>query len=302
MLGLARSEENRAVQQRENSVILLEDNYKQRYQGFDPNSPESYIIFEFMTNKFMEQSLDFATSLQENFKTIARRPDRGVKQAGFLVLRETAMPSVLIELGFINNNDDAKYLSSAIGQRALASAIFAGFKHYKKEFDNNQGSKNIASSNSKGSEESTFVSKTSQPLPQQSGRVSQQDTQPAATQQTGNNSVYISKPKQDPLITSKVQPAAPQTQKPENTAAIPVVRPDEAEYRIQILVTDFEIASDSPKLKGVSPVSFYFHNGAYKYTYGSTADRNEAVRILREMKPKFKDAFIVEFKNGKRVK
>jgi N-acetylmuramoyl-L-alanine amidase len=306
MLGLARSEENRAVQQRENSVILLEDNYKQRYQNFNPNSPESYIIFEFMTNKFMEQSLEFANSLQENFRTVARRADRGVKQAGFLVLRETAMPSVLIELGFINNSDEARYLSSAIGQRSLASAIFTGFKQYKKEFDKNQGSKNI-SSNDKQSEESTYVSKPSQPLPQQPATVSQPEPQPATRQQSGDNPAYISKPKYEPAITPRQKPVAPaqpavSQSNPESTTAKPAANPDEIEYRIQILISGFQLAPNSPQFKGVSPVSFYIQNDVYKYTYGSTTDRGEATRLLRQMKQKFKDAFIVELKNGKRIK
>lgn len=104
ILGLARSEENLAVAKRENSVILLEDDYTTTYEGFDPNSPESYIIFEFMSNKFMEQSLELANYIQKDFKDIAKRNDRGVRQAGFLVLRKTSMPSILIELGFINNS------------------------------------------------------------------------------------------------------------------------------------------------------------------------------------------------------
>lgn len=139
ILGLAKSEENLAVAQRENSVILLEDDYSAKYEGFDPNSPESYIIFEFMTNKFMEQSLDFASNIQTSFKVKAKRPDRGVRQAGFLVLRRTSMPSVLIELGFINNSTEAAFLASKSGQTKMAEAIFHGFTEYKKNFDKKQG-------------------------------------------------------------------------------------------------------------------------------------------------------------------
>lgn len=139
ILGLAKSEENLAVAQRENSVILLEDDYSAKYEGFDPNSPESYIIFEFMTNKFMEQSLDFASCIQTSFKVKAKRPDRGVRQAGFLVLRRTSMPSVLIELGFINNSTEAAFLASKPGQTKMAEAIFSGFTEYKKSFDKKQG-------------------------------------------------------------------------------------------------------------------------------------------------------------------
>ena len=138
ILGLARSEENLAVAKRENSVILLEDDYSTKYQGFDPKSTESYIIFEFMSNKYMEQSLRFADFVQKDFKGVAKRSDRGVRQAGFLVLRQTSMPSVLIELGFINNPSEAKFLSSRLGQRTMATAIYSGFKSYKRYYDKRQ--------------------------------------------------------------------------------------------------------------------------------------------------------------------
>jgi len=101
-LGLAKSEANLSVAKRENSVILYEDDYKTRYAGFDPNSSESYIIFEFMQDKYMSQSVHFASIMQQHFKTTCRRIDRGVHQAGFLVLKASAMPSVLVELGFIS--------------------------------------------------------------------------------------------------------------------------------------------------------------------------------------------------------
>lgn len=125
-LGLARTEENLAVAMRENSAILLEDDYQQKYEGFDPNSTESYIIFEFIQNKHMQQSVAFASEIQTRFAS-SRREDRGVRQAGFLVLRKTSMPSVLIEVGFISNRDEERYLASESGQQQLAKAISDAF-------------------------------------------------------------------------------------------------------------------------------------------------------------------------------
>lgn len=121
-LGLARTEENLAVAMRENSAILLEDDYQQRYEGFDPNSSESYIIFEFIQNKHVEQSIGLASEIQKSFTTLGRE-DRGVRQAGFLVLRKTSMPSVLIEVGFISNSSEERFLASADGQTQLARSI-----------------------------------------------------------------------------------------------------------------------------------------------------------------------------------
>ncbi|MDR2470305.1 MAG: N-acetylmuramoyl-L-alanine amidase [Tannerella sp.] len=133
-LGLAQSEENQSVAMLENSVILMEDNYQQRYGGFDPHSSESYIIFEFVQNRHMEQSISFASEIQKSFAAI-KRSNRGVRQAGFLVLRETSMPSVLIELGFISNQDEERYLRSGEGQNQLAKAIYTAFTKYKREHD-----------------------------------------------------------------------------------------------------------------------------------------------------------------------
>ena len=125
--------DNLAVAQRENSVITLEANYEQTYEGFNPNSSESYIIFEFMQDQYMASSVDFARLIQKQFATTAKRVNKGVHQAGFLVLREVSMPSVLVELGFINNRTEEKYLASDWGQKQLAKSIYNAFQTYYKK-------------------------------------------------------------------------------------------------------------------------------------------------------------------------
>jgi N-acetylmuramoyl-L-alanine amidase len=136
-LGLAKTQENLEVAMLENSVIMLEDNYEQRYEGFDPNSSESYIIFEYLQNTYLDQSISFASEIQKAFVS-AKRANRGVRQAGFLVLKATSMPSVLIELGFISNKDEEKYMRSEAGQNQLAKSIYAAFAKYKDEHDRRQ--------------------------------------------------------------------------------------------------------------------------------------------------------------------
>ena len=131
-LGMHRAADNLAVAKRENSVITLESNYEQRYEGFDPNSSESYIIFELMQDKNMESSVKLAGLIQKQFRTTAGRVDKGVHQAGFLVLRATSMPSVLVELGYINNPSDVTYLTSTAGVNALAKSIYNAFVAYRK--------------------------------------------------------------------------------------------------------------------------------------------------------------------------
>lgn len=132
-LGLAKSDANLAVAQRENSVILYEDDYKTRYAGFNPNSAESYIIFEFMQDKYMEQSVHLASLVQKHFRHTCNRIDRGVHQAGFLVLKASAMPSILVELGFISTPEEERYLNTEDGANTLAKGIFHAFLTYKRE-------------------------------------------------------------------------------------------------------------------------------------------------------------------------
>ncbi|MGL5318113.1 MAG: N-acetylmuramoyl-L-alanine amidase family protein, partial [Bacteroidales bacterium] len=142
-LGLNRSEENLEVAKRENSVILLEDDYKVKYEGFDPNSAESYIMFEMMQDKHMDQSIRMASLIQDNFKRKSNRPSRGVRQDAFLVLRNTGMPSVLVELGFISNPGEESYLNSSSGQESLAESIYQAFNQFKSEFDKRNGNKPV---------------------------------------------------------------------------------------------------------------------------------------------------------------
>ena len=132
-LGMHRAADNLAVAKRENSVITLETNYEQTYEGFDPSSSESYIIFELMQDQYMASSVDFASMVQKQFATTAKRVNKGVHQAGFLVLREVSMPSVLIELGFINNRQEEKFLASEWGQKQLAKSIYNAFQAYYKK-------------------------------------------------------------------------------------------------------------------------------------------------------------------------
>ncbi len=130
-LGLHRTKENLEVAQKENSVILIESDYKQRYAGFNPNSAESYIMFEFIQDKNMKQSVQLAQLIQEQFRKTARRNDRGVRQAGFLVLDATSMPSVLIELGYISTPDEERYLNSQDGVSELSRSIYNAILDYK---------------------------------------------------------------------------------------------------------------------------------------------------------------------------
>ena len=135
VMGLDYSEKNLRVAQKENSVIYLEDNYQENYDGFDPNTPESYIIFSLTQNVYLDQSIQIANNVQKQFTERVKRKNRGVKQAPFWVTSRVNMPSVLIELGFLTNPDEEDFLHSENGQIYMASAIFRAFKEYKETVD-----------------------------------------------------------------------------------------------------------------------------------------------------------------------
>jgi N-acetylmuramoyl-L-alanine amidase len=135
VMGLHKDEGNLAIAQRENSVILMDENYEERYEGFNPNSPESYILFSLTQSAYQENSLKFAQKVENQFKDRVGRLSRGVKQAGFVVLWRTAMPSVLIETGFLTNSTEEKFLAGEEGQELIASGIYRAFKEYKNEVE-----------------------------------------------------------------------------------------------------------------------------------------------------------------------
>jgi N-acetylmuramoyl-L-alanine amidase len=134
-MGVHKSDENLKIAQRENSVILLEDGYQENYNGFDPNSPESYILFNLYQSAYQENSLKLAHQIETQFKDRANRKSRGVKSAGFLVLWQTSMPSVLIETGFLSNPQEEKELNDELYQEYIASAIFRAVRDYKSNLE-----------------------------------------------------------------------------------------------------------------------------------------------------------------------
>ena len=249
-LGLHRTEDNLEVAKKENSVILIESDYEQRYAGFNPNSAESYIIFEFLQDKNMEKSVDFATLIQRQFKNTAKRIDKGVHQAGFLVLRETTMPGVLVELGYISTPDEERYLLTEAGTDALAMSIYRAFVSYKDQHDS----------------------------------PSARRKEPVREVKTGPKPA--GKPQAKPSVNNDSQAKA--------TTGKPV-------FKIQILTSDKKLNAGNKQFKGLSPVNYYQEKGLYKYTYSESTDYNKVLRTKRQIASKFKGAFIIAFKDGKKM-
>lgn len=289
-LGLARSDENLEVAMSENSAILLEDDYQQRYEGFDPNSTESYIIFEFMQNKHMEQSISLASEIQKAFGT-SRRVDRGVRQAGFLVLRKTSMPSVLVELGYISNRSEEQFLKSSAGQRLLADALYDAFVKYKRDVDRRQGGgsgTSVVSAPVVLERENASVDARSE----YASEVSVDSDMEGDTPPPGSEADILRRRQQR------------EVRKTTQTSSSTVNRNTQGKviYKIQFLSSEKKLPGNSRLFKGYKEVDFYVERGVYKYTYGETTDFNEIRRVRRAMAKDFKDAFIIALKDGKKVK
>lgn len=273
-LGFRRSEENLAVAMRENSVIKLESDYSTVYEGFDPSSSESYIIFEMSRDKHMEQSIEAASAVQNELVSTAGRLDRGVRQANFWVLFKTSMPAMLVELDFICNPDCEQFMSSDAGQNKLANAIYKGFRTYKKSDDLRKASMSGVSKES--------VAK---------GVKVQKGGPAKETKQSEQSSSQASK------AVSARQSNIQQSSKTESTADS-----DKTVYKIQFLISPTQLAESSPKLKGLKNADYYVDGGSYKYTVGEYATLKEAQKHLADIRKLFSDAFIITMQGGKRIK
>lgn len=265
-LGLAKSDDNLEVAKRENAVILYESDYETRYAGFNPNSAESYIIFEFMQDKYMSQSVHLASLVQKQFKNRCKRVDRGVHQAGFLVLKASAMPSILVELGFISTPAEERYLNTESGTSTLAEGIYQAFLTYKKEQE--------ARHNGNGTE-----SVPNQPKPS-----------PTAKETKGET------------VTGTPLPQ-PESRKPQATKPVEAAPQEDEEliFKVQIYTSSTKIATTNKRFQGVSRVEVYKEGNIYKYTAGTTANYDEALRTKRALEKRFKGAFVIAFKQGKRT-
>ena len=268
-LGLAKSDANLEVAKRENAVILYESDYQTRYAGFNPNSAESYIIFEFMQDKYMEQSVHLASQMQKQFRQTCRRADRGVHQAGFLVLKASAMPSILIELGFISTPEEERYLYSEAGSSTMAQGIYRAFLNYKREQEIRL----------------TGVSRTivpAEPL----------DIETAATTESPSDNEQQSA---EAAASGNRMPASNPPAGQQKTGRSDIT------FKVQILTASRPLAKNDRRLKGLKEVEYYKEKGIYKYTCGASADYNQVLRTRRSLLPRFKDAFIIAFRNGEKM-
>lgn len=289
VMGLHKTDGNLDVAKRENDAVLLEDNYQKNY-NLDINSDEAEIIFSTYQNEYLEESMRFAQLCQEQFSSTAGRDDDGVKQAGFLVLWKTSMPSVLIETGFLSNPQEEKFLSLDKGQNHMAASIFRAFRRWKDELEGNN---------------KTYTDDIEKMRPYQPDV-----TDTAGLRQPFNyvNPKAGTKPKPKPDSVALVVPkkdtitianAPVDTEKVTEVAPKPVT----VTYRVQIISSDKPLKDGAPALKGVTDTWQYEMKGIYKYTVGSYKSLPEAVARQNEMRKNgFSEAFVVAFDStGKRL-
>ena len=271
-LGMHRAKDNLDVAMRENSVISMEKDYQQRYQGFDPRSSESYIIFEFIQGKNMERSVELARMIQRGVCDGANRPDKGVHQAGFLVLRETSMPGCLIELGFITTPDEERLLNNDSRVDDIARGIYEAFAKYKNKYDRSVSVPYRA----KDSEEVNIPKIVPDQEPAPKTRAVTRGKQPKREEAT---------PEQPKRVEKKVKKA--------EVADAPV-------FKLQIFVGSRNLRKGDAHFKGETDYDSFQEGNLVKYTLGASTNYNEIYRLRKEKLDKFPEAFIIAFKNGQK--
>ena len=293
VMGLHKTDDNLNVAKRENAAILLEDNYEKNYDGFDPNSPEANIIFSLYQNQFMTQSLSFAAKIQKQFKENSKRYSRGVKQAGFLVLYKTAMPSVLIESGFLTNESDQRFLNSDAGQASMASSIYRAFKSYKAELETG-----IVSNNKIDEEDNVAEEKPDTTKNDNKTTTDNSDLNPKSDKkEVEDNSITKVVDTTKTTKTDKKENTNPKVnQTPKTTAKSDVDYSNIAFITIQVGAVK-EGGAISPKIKDLKTVfNITFDDGYTRYFVGRFSTIADAkVRLEKLKEAGFEDAFMTAY-------
>ena len=293
-LGLAKSKGNLDVAMRENSVIVLEKDYKSKYQGFDPTSVDSYIMFEFMQDKYIDKSNDMASIIQKQFSSYCNRSDRGVHQAGFWVLHRSACPSVLVEVGFISNPAEERYLSSAQGQSEMAKAIYNAFVIYKRDHDKKSGGQSVyvpkTETYTKKAEviKNEVIPQTDTIIPINPKAKTTDVTVASTTRKNENISVSSNNSIKNTEVVLATKKKDNVSMSSNNSAETPV-------FKIQLFATRMNLKPDAPDFKGIGSTEYFVEGGLNKYTYGSETEYSKIEKKRLEIRSKFPDAFIIAF-------
>lgn len=272
VMGMSKNSSNLEAAKRENAVVTLEKDYKQKYEGFDPKSPESFAGMTMAQELYLDQSIALAGKVQSQFIQLGKK-SRGVKQAPYMVLHKAYMPRVLIEMGFISNQAEGSKLDSEAGQQEIAESIANAIISYKKEYF--------------GASDNDSAIKPSQQI------------EPVKMIDTIAKKPTVKKPE-----VKKPEPKPESTRaKGEQSVAKPeVVSSAVASFKVQLSASGKKLELVPSNFNGLSNISISSEGNLYKYMYGETTNYEEARRLLSEAKAKgYSSAFLIAFKNGKKV-
>lgn len=335
VMGLYKAEGNLEVSKRENSSILYEKDYKRTYNGFDPNSDEGNILFAMYQNAFLTESLDLAAKIQKEYEHNAKRTDNGVKQAGFLVLWKTAMPSLLSEIGFLTNSQEENFIGSHKGQSKIAECLFFALQQYIDEKEGttfNSGDFKLTPAQN----DSDTVADTTTALPDTTIKVVHKDSEkvkpvnpkphvvkkvtPPPSKDADKMKESLKNMHPDTATTMKKAPDSiphpvvkkPDTikhvivkKRPDTTATIPIKKPTDTTqiiYKVQIVLSPKPITMNDAQFKNAPNIEMYVDKAMYKYTSGHFTTLADAIKLQAQLRTQgFKDAFVVAFKGNVRV-
>ncbi|WP_447637171.1 N-acetylmuramoyl-L-alanine amidase family protein [Flavobacterium microcysteis] len=271
VMGLTKVKSNLEVAKSENRVITLEADYKVKYAGYDPKSPESLIGITLIQEEHLDQGIAVASKIQDNFAQQLNRKSRGVKQAPFMVLHKTSMPSVLIEMGFLSNKTEGQYLNSEEGQNELAKAIADAIMGYKKEYYGGTSIEN------KIDKEVLKVE-----MPKEVASTAKKDSAKAPV-------TKAPEPKKP-----EVKTAEPKTDSKTDSKGVV--------FKVQISASGTKLDLVPSNFKGLDNISMVSEGNLYKYMYGETGDYEKAKELVQEAKSKgFTTSYLIAFKNGKKI-
>lgn len=296
-LGMHRAKDNLDVAMRENSVISMEKDYKQTYKGFDPRSSESYIMFEFIQSANMEKSVELAKIIQRTVCNSVGRADKGVHQAGFLVLRETSMPSCLVELGFITARDEEEFLASESGVNAMGEGLYKAFVQYKNKYSDK------------------IVVPYQAPQTNPFDQLGHVVPQPVIENKPVKDDVKSKRKKKEEEKKRRIEEE--QRQKEEQQRQEQLRKEEQKErqqmqskvsenvdaliFKVQIFALNRMLRPGSEQLMGYKNVDYYKEGNSIKYTIGASEDYDEIQKLRKKLQKDFPQSFVIAFKNGSRV-
>ena len=272
--------ENLEVAKRENSVILYEKDYQQHYEGFDPNSPESNILFELVQDKNLENSIQLAKFMQKNICAATGRQDKGVYQDNLAVLRLTSMPACLMELGFISTADEEQYLNSDRALQQFTRGFYNAFVAYKNK---------VAPGISVPYKPAAEIPVEQKPQPAKETAV----PETPASQEVLETQENLASPEKRDIPATPENPAKPSTtEKTPSTAPV---------FKVQILASATPLKAGNSQFKRLTDVSSYQEGGMYKYTVGASSDYQEIYQLRKSIVGKFPQAFIIAFRGSEKM-